>query len=144
MSLNPHDLLLSLISEFQPEKRVKAPKAPLAPQPKDLLTSASREDYLESSPHWIPTSLVHHTVEQTCRCCGETTESLGRTLVRHHNAVTHADWEIQRGRFTGYDRLPQEFVAHAETVEACPSCLRAEVFICNYPPEQARQFQLFH
>lgn len=144
MSLNPHDLLATLISEFQPEKKAKASKAHLAPQPKDLLTSASREEYLESSPHWVPTHLVHHTVEQTCRCCGQTTESLGRTLVRHRNSVTHTDWEIQRGRFNGYDTLPQHFVPHEEVVEACPSCLRAEVVLCTFPPEHSRQIPLFH
>lgn len=139
------DLLADLVAEFQPDKKARAAKPAKASEvkPQTLTTQRAREEYLESSSRWVPVAVVHHVTEQHCLCCDGRTEILGNTLVRHKNPTLFAFWEIQRGNLKNLDHLPREFLTHQETVEACPSCLRAEEFLCSFPPSHPHQIPLF-
>jgi len=142
--LHPDALLSILVSEFKPAPKAKPTPAP-KPESTLRLTPLTREEYLRSNPvSWKPVAIVHHLYVQTCQCCGEETEFLGNTFIRHHNANLRAFWETPRSTLTPLDPLPREFVTHTETVEQCPHCLRAEAVMCEYPMQHPHQLTIFH
>lgn len=132
----PQALLDLFIQEFK-----AAPKAKPAPPPKKAkpLTAQTREEYLAASRHWTPTAAVYHITSQTCRCCGGSAEIVGSILIRHTNPKCHATWECHRTNLPSHDHLPSEFFRHEESVEKCPSCLRAEMHLCTFPADHPHQ-----
>lgn len=142
--LHPDALLALLSAEFTPTKKPAAKPQP-AQVAKEAYTPATREQYLLSNPqHWVPVAVIHHVLEQTCQCCHETTEILGSTLIRHSNPRLMAFWECQRTTLQTVAGLPREYVYHKETVEECPTCLRAEAYLCDWPASREHQLKLFH
>ena len=129
----PQALIDLFTLEFKPAPKPKPAKKP------EPLTPQTREEYLTTSRHWTPVAAVYHTVEQTCRCCGNTTEIVGSILIRHANPHCLSTWECTRTNLPSHTHLPTEFFLHQETVEKCPSCLRAELVLCSYPADQPHQ-----
>lgn len=137
----PQALIDLFTSEFKPT--AKAKPVPPKPQAKPVpLTNQTREEYLAASRHWTPVAVVYHITAQRCLCCGHEAEVVGSVLVRHQNPRCASTWECHRTNLSSHESLPSEFFRHEETVEKCPSCLRAETFICTIPAEHPHQLSL--
>lgn len=145
MTASP-DLLAELVALFKPEPKPAKPKKVVStPLPKkEPFTAETREQYLARAKFWKPSCRVHYIVVQTCQCCGAETEYLGNTFIRHTNAQALATWECPRSTLLDAYTLPIEFITHVETVEQCPSCLRAEASFADFPPTKVHQQSLFN
>lgn len=128
----PQALIDLFCKEFKAEPKATKPKAPTV--------AAKPQPEVVTSKHWTPVALVYHITEQTCRCCGRTSESVGNVLVKHVNPKQHASWECVRADLASHKELPSEFFTHQQQIEKCPSCLRSERILCDFPQSHPHQF----
>lgn len=134
----PQALIDLFTTEFKPTAKAK----PVPPKPvakRAPFTNQTREEYLAASRHWTPVAAVYHVTAQICQCCGKEAEVVGSILIRHANPKCASTWECHRTNLPSHEHLPSEFFRHEESVEKCPSCLRAEVSICTIPIEHPHQ-----
>lgn len=135
-------LLASLDAEFgRKTQRKEKEKAAAQAKPKKAAEAPSQQ--MDDTRYWIPIAVVHHLVLQQCQCCGETTEYLGNTLIRHQSKLNPRYFrDTALPHRPSFDLLPTAVEDFHMSVPRCPSCIRAELVFCEYP-SKPRQLTFF-
>lgn len=138
--------MLDLIAQFNAEfgKQPKAAKTARPVEKKQEIWSDSNriaQLSLDSSP-WAARSRIYYFIEQTCQCCGNTTETVGNILIRHEHKRNGSVWDCQMPDDMRYSHLPKEMRSIQQSVAQCPTCIRAEFSVCDLPRERSVQLDL--
>lgn len=126
-------LFLEIQQEFgkqpkaKPSQALRGKKPPATPK-EDETTSFLKESnklaLLMTSPTWKPVAIANHIVTQNCQQCGNHTEYVGGTLIRHKHSRSGDVWEYPRPYDESFHKLPQIIEEIEILIPACVDCLR--------------------
>lgn len=126
-------LFLEIQQEFgkQPKKKpsqalrgVKPAATPKEDEQTTFLKESNKLAMLMESPTWKPIAIANHIVTQNCQQCGNHTEYVGGTLIRHQHKRSGDIWEYPRPYDDSFNKLPQIIEEIELLVPACVDCLR--------------------
>ena len=126
-------LFLEIQQEFGKQPKKKPSQAlrgvkPAATKKEDEQTTFLKESnklaMLMESPTWQPVAIANHIVTQNCQQCGNHTEYVGGTLIRHKHKRSGDIWEYPRPYDEKFNTLPQIIEEIEVLIPACVECLR--------------------